>query len=63
MKFFKDASVASDAITVLKRCYPKIGYYVTFHLVYPAVHRADTSKVSFEKTNTTLKPKKLYSLY
>jgi len=39
-----DASVASDAITVLKRCYPKIGYYVTFHLVYPAVHRADTSK-------------------
>jgi len=41
-----DASVASDAITVLKRCHPKIDYYVTFHLVYPAVHQADISMKS-----------------
>jgi len=46
-----DASVASDAITVLKRCYPKIGYYVTFHLVYPTVYRADLSKFLTENLN------------
>ena len=31
---------------------------MTFHLVYPTVYRADLSKVSLKKFNTTLKPKK-----
>lgn len=39
-----DASVASDAISLLKKCYPKIDEHVTFHLVFPSKHHADVSQ-------------------
>jgi len=41
----EDASVASDAVTLLKKCFPKIKKHVSFHLVYPANHPADLTHV------------------
>ncbi|XP_077970904.1 beta-1,4-glucuronyltransferase 1-like isoform X2 [Styela clava] len=40
-----DASYADDAIDILRKCFSDIRKYVYFHLVYPAQHPADVSKV------------------